>query len=348
MGFFRSILSLIIKKGKISKKDYIFKQEEYEGLDNIQTPMHIYYCKKSTKKTIIIFLGASPDGENHKSVIFLAKIITQFGYNVFVPRIPPLMKLDISNKNVNWIVYLYDLISRRNDVDSQSISTLGLSYGGGMLLKACLDQKIKEKPPKSVFLYGAGCNATTILNFITNGKYEYNNQINQIKPHDWGLTVFFHYFMDYINFGFNKDNIKEVIQLRIDNHKLRAEQKLRELNNIEYNIANAIISGTINKEVQDIVNDTIKNQQDSIEDLSCRSICQYVKNKVFILHGANDNMIPFTESIQLNTLIPKSELLISFLFEHKGVASKRSIFFKFKESIKLVQFLYKFHKFNEN
>ena len=41
-----------------------------------------------------------------------------------------------------------------------------------------------------------------------------------------------------------------------------------------------------------------------------------------------------------------SELLISFLFEHKGISSKRSIFFKLKELIRLVQFLFRFHKFN--
>ena len=117
MGFFNSILSLALKKGKISKNDYSFKIEEYTGINGNQVPMRIYYSKKKTKKTAIIFLGASPDGEKHKAINYLAKIITKFNYNVFIPRIPPLMQLNISNENVDWITYLYELIGSRRDVD---------------------------------------------------------------------------------------------------------------------------------------------------------------------------------------------------------------------------------------
>ena len=152
--------------------------------------------------------------------------------------------------------------------------------------------------------------------------------------------------MEDIDFGFDKKNIKEVIQLRINNKKAEAEERMKTLNNIEYNVANAIMTGKINHEVQQIVDHIIKDKAKYIHDLSCKPICEKVATKTFIFHGANDNMIPFTESVQLNQLLPNSELLISFLFEHKGMSSKRSIFFKLKELIRLVQFLFRFHKFN--
>ena len=82
--------------------------------------------------------------------------------------------------------------------------------------------------------------------------------------------------------------------------------------------------------------------------MSCKKICTDVKTKAFILHGANDNMIPYTESIQLDALLPNSELLISYLFEHKGIASKRNILFKIKELLRLIQFLAKFYRYNES
>jgi len=227
MSFFLSILSLIIKKGKIADADYTFNIEKYTGLDDTQVPMRIYYSRKYTHKTAILFLGASPDGEQHKALNYLAKILTKFGYNVFIPRIPPLMQLDISNKNVDWITYLYELIQSRQDVNSKYITAVGISYGGGMLLKASLNDKMIKNPPKSIFLYGAGCNTDTILNFITKGEFEHNGKVNKIEPHDWGLTVFFHHFMEDIDFGFDKKNIKEVIQLRINNKKAEAEERMK-------------------------------------------------------------------------------------------------------------------------
>ena len=343
---FKYVISFATKK--VGSNSYSEILEKYKGLDGNQVPMKIFYPKIKTKKTVIIFLGASPDGENHKAINLLAKIMSKSGYNVFVPRIPPLKKLDISNKNVDWIAYIYDLIQSREDVDSNYIIALGISYGAGMLLKASLDKRIKKNPPKSIYLYGAGCNTETILRFITKGEFIVNNEVNKIKPHDWGLTVFFHHFIDDMDFGFNSNNIKEVIELRINNNKIEAQKKLEKLNSREFAIANSIISGKIIPEVQVIVDNILKNKSQYIEDLSCRGICGHITSKVFILHGANDSMIPYTESIQLNKLIPNSELLISYLFEHKGISTNRGVLFKLKEILRLIKFLSKFYRYNES
>ena len=346
MKFFLSIISLIFKKGKISEKNHTFKEEQYLGIDNNQVPMRIYYSKKYTHKTIIIFLGASPDGEKHKSLNFLAKALTQFGYNVFVPRIPPLMQLDISNKNVDWMTHIYSLIESRDDVNSKYITAVGISYGGGMLLKACLDSKLVKNPPKSILLYGAGCNADTILKFITKGEFKYNGELSRIEPHVWGLTVFFHHFIDDIDFGFDKNNIKRIIQLRINNEKEESHKQLKLLNNPEYKIADSIISGKIIPEVQLLVDQLMIEKSAYITDLSCKPICNQIALKTFIFHGANDNMIPFTESVQLNKLIPDSSLLVSYLFGHKGLSGRSNILFKVKEAFRMLKFFYQFDKHN--
>ena len=152
--------------------------------------------------------------------------------------------------------------------------------------------------------------------------------------------------MDDIEFGFNKNNIREVIQDRINNNKEKAYEKLKTLEQNEYKIANSIITGKIIPEVQEMVDKLINTKSDYIESLSCKPICHQVKPKVFIFHGSNDNMIPFTESNQLNQLIPNSSLLISHIFEHKGISAKRSLFFKIKEAFRLIRFFLRFDKYN--
>ena len=348
MKFLFSILTLIIRKGKVSEKKYSFQKEEYIGINNDKVPMRIYYSKKYTHKTAILFLGASPDGEKHKAINYLAKTLTLFGYHVFIPRIPPLMVLDISNKNIDWITHIYQMVQSRKEINPNCITAVGISYGGGMLLKASLDNKMKNPPPKSIFLYGAGCDVNTILKFITKGEFNYNGDIAKIKPHEWGLTVFFHHFMDDIDFGIDKQNIKEVLQLRVNNEKEKAQEKLDLLKGKEFEITNSILSGEIIPEVQNIVDQVIIDKRDYIQDLSCQPICHKVSPKVFIFHGANDNMVPFSESIQLNQLINNSILLISYLFEHKGLSSKSSILFKIRELTKLLRFFYKFDKYHAN
>ena len=50
-----------------------------------------------------------------------------------------------------------------------------------MLLKASLEKEFQNNPLKSAYLYGSGCNADTILKFITNGEFEINGKIEKIK-----------------------------------------------------------------------------------------------------------------------------------------------------------------------
>ena len=70
--------------------------------------------------------------------------------------------------------------------------------------------------------------------------------------------------------------------------------------------------------------------------------------KIFIMHGANDSMVPYTESIKLSQHLPNNQLLISHLYEHKEISTNSNIFTKIKEIIKLERFFAEFFKYNAN
>ena len=59
-------------------------------------------------------------------------------------------------------------------------------------------------------------------------------------------------------------------------------------------------------------------------------------------------MVPFTESTLLSKHINNSELLISFLYEHREMSTDRGLLFKIKEVMKMINFFAFFFKYNEN
>ena len=85
----------------------------------------------------------------------------------------------------------------------------------------------------------------------------------------------------------------------------------------------------------------IINLEEGLED-------KEISGKVFILHGAHDSMVPFTESVQLAEYLQNSELYISYLYEHKEISSNGGIIFKFGELLKLLQFYSKLFYHYEN
>ena len=86
----------------------------------------------------------------------------------------------------------------------------------------------------------------------------------------------------------------------------------------------------------------IINERESLKSLSPKYWATNINEKVFILHGSHDSMIPFTESLQLAKNLSNSELFISYLYEHSEFSTNGRLIFNFIEILKLIQFYAKF------
>ena len=91
----------------------------------------------------------------------------------------------------------------------------------------------------------------------------------------------------------------------------------------------------------------IEKNKDLLNYLSPKNWAENINLKTFIMHGANDSMVPFTESTMLASKIKNSELLISFLYEHREISNNRGILFKIKEILKMIHFFALYFKFNK-
>ena len=82
--------------------------------------------------------------------------------------------------------------------------------------------------------------------------------------------------------------------------------------------------------------------------ISPAEICNKINFHVFLMHGANDSMIPYTESIKLNKKIETSSLFLSGIYEHGELSGGNSIIQKLIEFYRMSSFFTKFMDFNGN
>jgi len=85
-----------------------------------------------------------------------------------------------------------------------------------------------------------------------------------------------------------------------------------------------------------------------MEDISPSKICNKIDYKVFLMHGANDSMVPYTESIKLYENIKNSSLFLSGLYEHREISKGNSVIQKLIELKKMSSFFTHFMDYNEN
>ena len=325
----------------------------YSGLNNEDIPL-----KKLTRKnkidqtTVVMFPGASADAEEHPGMLFLGSIICKLGFKVFIPRIPPLKKLKINEDCFDWFSHSYNEIIKRDDINKDKVISMALSFGGALLLKASFDSRISKNPPKSIMTFGTYSDIKTTLKFLCNGKIKLNSEEIFIKPHSWGLTVLFHNFLDKFNFdeiNEYKDKIREIVALRIEDKLDEVDNKIKELKSEKAQIfIQNIFDCKINEEVSNEIYRVLDQEKEFINVMSPKYWADKIKTKVFIMHGSNDSMVPYTESITLNRYIDNSSLFVSYMYEHKEISTDRGLLFKLKEFYKMYSFFKSYFKYNEN
>ena len=336
----------LIKFNEDQIKSIRYNDEYYLGLDLNQTPVRIFYSNNKNAQSVFIFPGASPYAENHPGMIMLANALRNIGYNVFLPRIPNLKNLLIVKDNVQWFSHCYQELLKHPQA-SNKVMVVGMSYGGANLLKASFEKKFTDNPPNSILSYGTYYSIETALKFFLTGKINYQNKLYKITPHEWGTIVIFYNFFKTIETNLNKEKITLLLKYRIEDNDEEVEKIKNELNKKEQDLINKILIGKIDQDIKNMILEMIEKNKELLNYLSPKNWSENINVKTFIMHGANDSMVPFTESTMLASKIKNSKILVSFLYEHREISNNRGIFFKVKEILKMINFFAMYFKFNK-
>jgi len=320
----------------------------YKGINGENPPVRVLTPQNHGGRVATIFPGASPDGENHPKMLMLGQVLTRNGFKVYIPRIPPLTNLDITIINIQWFTYFYNWIINSEKVDPRHILMVGISYGGGLMLRMLQETNGSIPAPKSILTFGAYSDVQSLLQYFLTGNLSVNGKQIHIPPHEWGLVVLFQNYLKNLKTNWDSTELQKAIQLTIENNKEECEIQIAKLPNFQKGIFNSIITGRATHEVKKMAEEIINNEEESIKKLSPKHWPKGISRKVFILHGAHDTMVPFTESVQLAEYLQNSELYISYLFGHKEIYSNTEIIFKFAEFLKLLQFYSKLFYHYEN
>tara|TARA_B100000929_G_C15394349_1_gene382274 strand:- start:273 stop:824 length:552 start_codon:yes stop_codon:yes gene_type:complete len=175
------------------------------------------------------------------------------------------------------------------------------------------------------------------------GEINHNGETIKIKPEPWSIIVLFHNYLHQIDIGYETKEIQVGLSYLIHQSDDKLKDLMNNLNGPQKNLINDIVNLNISDEVQRIMNIILKDCSDQLEFFSPKFWCDNITNNVFILHGTNDSLSPYTESVKLDKKLQNSELLITRLFEHREISNKISFIRKFHETFNIYKFLSKYY-----
>ena len=124
-------------------------------------------------------------------------------------------RLDISEINVEWFICFYKWLLDVKQLKSHNIAMIGISYGGGIMLKAYLKLKEFLSPPNILMTHGTYADAESTLRFLLTGEILKNGVQIKITPHKWGLIVIFQNYLKNLELDWDISGVQEVLGLEV-------------------------------------------------------------------------------------------------------------------------------------
>ena len=328
---------------KSAPSSIIEENSFYPGLNDENIPLKIFSPNIPHRSTLILYPGATVKGEAHPKMITLARSLAVNGIKVFLPRIPPLIDLRLTKEIFLLTVHFYKWVIN-NSENNDPINLAGVSFGGVIVLKACLDPFLIKNKPKSILVFGTSYDVGTSMEFMFSGKINHGGKAIDIKPDPWSIIVLFHNYLHQINIGYETTEVAKGISYFINQEDKKLEELISQLKGPEKNLINDIRGLNISDEIKRIMKIILKDCSDQLEFFSPKFWCNNIPNNIFILHGTNDSLSPYTESVKLDKKLQSSNLLITRLFEHREISNKISFITKCRETINIYKFLSRYFK----
>jgi len=276
---------------------------------------------------LVVVHGIHHEGMNEHRMVPFARELARAGLVVLTPEITDLADYRITHQGVSVIRDAAVYLGGRHDlIGDAPVGVLGFSFGGGLALVAA------EQPPLAghlayVVSVGGHDDLERVLRFLIRNEVETPAGLVHKQAHDYGLMVLL--YGDVDRFAPEPDRAPLRDALRASLHQDRpaalaaAARLTTDRGRQLWQLADSRKLQTLAPELEAIVNE----QHADLAALSPRGHLAAIGAPVYLVHGADDSVIPASETEWAGAELGTADhiALVSPLIEHVEVSRAAGI-----------------------
>ena len=280
---------------------------------------NFYRPNDRRKHAAVLFVhGVNELGKDDPRIINLAETFSRAGFAVLVPGLPDMTPGELNSKVISEIEASLKYIRSRDDVVlTNRIGALGFSIGSGPTLIA-VSRIENEFPIKFLISFGGYYDLKEVIAFSTTGHFTYQGQDHYIEPDPTSRWFFVRYYSDYLTNGNDSNILKQIAQTKISDPSANVNNLASQLS-LEGMVIFTLLTNTDPAKVSQLISDLPQQLQDFISELNPAEQVKMLKTNLFIVHSTNDNVIPYTQSLELENYFKdktKPNLFLLSIFSH--------------------------------
>ena len=256
---------------------------------------------------IVLLHGAAPLGKDNPRLVAFAATLARARFIVLVPDIVGLRELQLRADNTFYVVDVVSYMQASLELTSeQNIGIVALSVASAPAFMAALNPEIRDDV-RFILAVGGYYDLSTTLTFATTGYYHDGYAWQYHEPNDYAKWVFMLSNVEKLGNRTDREILSQVAKRMLKKQDADSVELVSQLtpegravyefiNNTDVDNTNALLA-QLPSEVRSEIHALSLNSYE-LAHLSAR---------VILVHGFDDPIIPYTESVALARALPAAQ-----------------------------------------
>ena len=246
------------------------------------------------RQGLILAHGVHYMGIDEPRLIPFARQLARTGLVVMTPELAALADYRVENSSVDELRAAARDLSQRSFVRGGGVGLMGLSFAGGLALLAASDPTMHGVINRLVVIGGHN-DLYRVSRFLATDELETPTGVRHMHAHDYGLIVYFYAHAEQFVAADQLEIFRDALRLMLHHDRLTAERAAAGLHD-EARVLFNQIDRNDKRALAPLVLRTIVTLRSEMAAVSPAGHMDAIRGiPVFILHGANDDVMPPTE-----------------------------------------------------
>jgi len=284
------------------------------------------------RAALVAVPGAVPLGKDDPRLVAFATTLARAGFAVLAPDIEGYRELRIRPADTQDIADAFAYVASRPELAPQGRAGMfAFSYSVGPALLAALQDDNRNRVR---FIVGVGgyYDLPRAMRFFTTGWYEHDGQSQRITPDDTGRMVLAYSSLDYLENEADRDVFDRMVAQRMRNPDIDLTPLAETLSQGARGVYDLAVNDDPAR-FDALFAQLPGRMRADIDQLDlARHDLRPLKARLILVHGRNDNLIPWPESQALAAAVPEEQarvFLIRHVLGHVDLSAPRAFTWRF-------------------
>ncbi|RLK46526.1 pimeloyl-ACP methyl ester carboxylesterase [Alkalispirillum mobile] len=275
----------------------------YTGVTGEARVADLYTPGGEIKADLVLVHGFTEDGRRDPRLIQFAETLARAGFRILAPEVETLTRMDVSPENVQDVVDASRWLDEHGDGDGVGVAALSFSVATAVL--AAMEP---EGQPHIGWVVGVGgyYDLVDSLTYVTTGYYTEDGREVFLEPRVEGRWVVLLTQLDRVPDDDDRELLERIAYRHLDDPGTDTEDKAEDLTPSGRAVYD-LLTNRDPERVPELLADLPEPVRDEIEALNlARRDLSDLQAYLLLVHGRDDDVIPWTQSQALLEAAPAS------------------------------------------